>query len=136
MDPIQDLVQAYQTIHMGDSENSDMNCKTESFQPGHPDQLAEPHQLPSSMTFMFVNPWLSLNIEMSSKQQGCFLQDFDLDSDICLEEAQQIDDVKVLALMGANAKAQGDRAVGRIGAWQSTELELQNYPFGRTSTWI
>jgi hypothetical protein len=47
-----------------------------------------------------------------------FLQDFDLASDTCLEEVQQIDDVNV-----------------RIGAWQSTELELQDYPLGQTPTW-
>ena len=64
-----------------------------------------------------------------------FLQDFDIDSDTCLAEVQQIDDVHVLALMGVNAKAQRDRAVRRRDAWQSTESELEDYPLGRTPTW-
>ncbi|KAG1832549.1 hypothetical protein DFJ58DRAFT_736334 [Suillus subalutaceus] len=64
-----------------------------------------------------------------------FLQEFDLDSDTCLEEVQQIDDVNVLALMGVNAKAQRDRAVGRMHAWRSSESELEDYPIGRTPTW-
>ncbi|KAG2351120.1 hypothetical protein BDR07DRAFT_1502559 [Suillus spraguei] len=64
-----------------------------------------------------------------------FLQDFDIASDTCLEEVQQVDDVNVLALMGANAKAKRDRAVGRMGASESTESELEDYPLGRTPTW-
>lgn len=64
-----------------------------------------------------------------------FLQDFDLSSDTCLEEVQQIDDVHVLALMGVNAKSQRDRAVARMVAWQSSESELEDYPIGRTPTW-
>src|SRR5258708_15344395 len=64
-----------------------------------------------------------------------FLQDFDIDSDTCLAEVQQIDDVHVLALMGVNEKAQRDRAVRRRDAWQSTESELEDYPLGRTPTW-
>ncbi|KAG1789583.1 uncharacterized protein HD556DRAFT_1492627, partial [Suillus plorans] len=64
-----------------------------------------------------------------------FVQDFDLSSDTCLEEVQQIDDVHVLALMGVNAKAQRDRAVARMVAWQSCESELEDYPLGRTPTW-
>lgn len=64
-----------------------------------------------------------------------FLQEFDLESETCLEEVQQIDDVIVLALMGVNAKAQRDRAVGRMDAWRSMESELEDYPLGRTPTW-
>ncbi|KAG1762332.1 hypothetical protein EV702DRAFT_1228544 [Suillus placidus] len=64
-----------------------------------------------------------------------FLQDFDLASNTCLEEVQQIDDVNVLALMGVNAKAQRDRAVGRSDGWRSTESEVEDYPLGRTPTW-
>ncbi|KAG2029292.1 hypothetical protein BDR03DRAFT_840144, partial [Suillus americanus] len=64
-----------------------------------------------------------------------FLQDFDINSDTCLDEVQQIDDVHVLALMGINAKTQRDRAVRRIDAWQSTVSELEDYPLGRTPTW-
>ncbi|KAG1834023.1 hypothetical protein DFJ58DRAFT_670739 [Suillus subalutaceus] len=65
-----------------------------------------------------------------------FLREFDLNSETCLDEVQQIDDVNVLALMGVNAKAQRDRAVGRIDALRSTESELEDYPLGRTPTWI
>ena len=64
-----------------------------------------------------------------------FLQDFDLASDTCLDEVQQIDDVHVLALMGANAKAQRDRAIGRIEGWKNTDSETDDYPLGRTPTW-
>ncbi|KAG1839613.1 hypothetical protein C8R48DRAFT_621556 [Suillus tomentosus] len=64
-----------------------------------------------------------------------FVHDFELNSDTCLEEVQQIDDVHVLALMGVNAKAQRDRAVARMVAWQSSESELEDYPIGRTPTW-
>ncbi|KAG2116293.1 hypothetical protein DEU56DRAFT_761564 [Suillus clintonianus] len=59
-----------------------------------------------------------------------FLHDFDINSDTCLTEVQQIDDVHVLALMGVNAKAQRDRAVSRTNVWQSTESELEDYPLG------
>ncbi|KAG1726208.1 hypothetical protein EDB19DRAFT_1914718 [Suillus lakei] len=61
-----------------------------------------------------------------------FLQDFNINSDTCLAEVQQIDDVHVLALIGVNAKAQRDRAVSRRDAWQSTRSELEDYPLGRT----
>ncbi|KAG1732826.1 hypothetical protein EDB19DRAFT_1911846 [Suillus lakei] len=64
-----------------------------------------------------------------------FLQDFNINSNTCLAEVQQIDDVHVLALMGINAKAQRDRAVSRRDAWQSTKSELEDYPLGRTPTW-
>ncbi|KAG1789662.1 uncharacterized protein HD556DRAFT_1243502, partial [Suillus plorans] len=64
-----------------------------------------------------------------------FLQDFDINSDTCLEEVQQIDDVNVLGLMGVTAKAQRDRAVGRMDAWRSNESESKDYPLGRTPTW-
>jgi hypothetical protein len=64
-----------------------------------------------------------------------FLQNFDLGSDTCLEEVQQIDDVNVLALMGVTAKAQRDRAVRRMDTCTSTESELEDYPLGRTPTW-
>jgi hypothetical protein len=64
-----------------------------------------------------------------------FLQDFDMNSDTCLDEVQQMDDVHVLALMGVNAKAQRDRAVRMSKAWESTESELEDYPIGRTPTW-
>ncbi|KAG2094432.1 uncharacterized protein F5147DRAFT_585052 [Suillus discolor] len=64
-----------------------------------------------------------------------FLQDFDLASDTCLEEVQQIDDVNVLALMGATAKARRDRAVGRLEGWKNLESEMEDYPIGRTPTW-
>ncbi|KAG1791286.1 uncharacterized protein BJ212DRAFT_1252101, partial [Suillus subaureus] len=64
-----------------------------------------------------------------------FLQDFDMESNTCLEEVQQIDDVNVLALMGVSAKAQRDRAVGRMDTWRNTESELEDYPIGRTPTW-
>ncbi|KAG1763499.1 hypothetical protein EV702DRAFT_1051804 [Suillus placidus] len=46
-----------------------------------------------------------------------FLQDFDLASNTCLEQVQQIDDVNVLALMGANAKTQRNRAIRRMDGW-------------------
>ncbi|KAG1846660.1 hypothetical protein C8R48DRAFT_563549, partial [Suillus tomentosus] len=64
-----------------------------------------------------------------------FLQDFDINSDTCLEEVQQIDDVNVLGLMGVTAKAQRDRAVARMDAWRSNESESEEYPLGRTPTW-
>ncbi|KAG1859400.1 hypothetical protein C8R48DRAFT_673944 [Suillus tomentosus] len=64
-----------------------------------------------------------------------FVHDFDLNSDTCLEDVQQIDDVHVLALMGVNAKAQRDRAVARMVAWQSSESELEDYSISRTPTW-
>ncbi|KAG2335848.1 hypothetical protein BDR05DRAFT_953779 [Suillus weaverae] len=50
-----------------------------------------------------------------------FLQEFDLASNTCLEEVQQIDDVNVLALMSVNTKAQRDRAVERLS---NTELSI------------
>ncbi|KAG1789580.1 uncharacterized protein HD556DRAFT_1446798 [Suillus plorans] len=64
-----------------------------------------------------------------------FLQEFDLCSETCLEEVQQIDDVNVLALMGVNAKAQRDKAVGKVEGWKITESGMEGYPLGRTPTW-
>ncbi|KAG2057315.1 hypothetical protein BDR06DRAFT_969503 [Suillus hirtellus] len=64
-----------------------------------------------------------------------FLQDFDLGSETCLEEVQQIDDVSVLALMGVNAKSQRNKAVERIDSWKNTGLEEVDYPIGCTPTW-
>ncbi|KAG1718941.1 uncharacterized protein EDB91DRAFT_1066083, partial [Suillus paluster] len=64
-----------------------------------------------------------------------FLQEFDVGSDACLDAVQQVDDVNVLAIMGVNAKAQRDRAVGRLESFQSTEPELEDYPLGRKPTW-
>ncbi|KAG1718252.1 uncharacterized protein EDB91DRAFT_1066822, partial [Suillus paluster] len=68
-----------------------------------------------------------------------FLQKFDLGSETCLDEVQQVDDLNVLALMGVNAKAQRDRAVGvgvgRIDSQATAESELEEYPLGRTPTW-
>ncbi|KAG1760492.1 hypothetical protein EV702DRAFT_985523 [Suillus placidus] len=64
-----------------------------------------------------------------------FLQEFDLASETCLDEVQQVDDVNVLALMGVNAKAQRDRAVGRSNPQAMAESELEDYPLGRTPTW-
>ncbi|KAG1795963.1 uncharacterized protein HD556DRAFT_1234984 [Suillus plorans] len=64
-----------------------------------------------------------------------FLHDFDLGSETCLEEVQQIDDVNVLALMGANAKARRNKAVERMDSWKDAGSELQDYPIGRTPTW-
>ncbi|KAG2136431.1 hypothetical protein DEU56DRAFT_756337 [Suillus clintonianus] len=56
-------------------------------------------------------------------------------SETCLDEVQQVDDVNVLALMGVNAKAQRDRAVGRKNPQAMAESELEDYPLGRTPTW-
>ncbi|KAG2108245.1 uncharacterized protein F5147DRAFT_652964 [Suillus discolor] len=56
-----------------------------------------------------------------------FLQDFNLGSETCLEEVQQIDDVNVLALMGVNAKDHRNRAVERIDSWKNTGSE-EDYP--------
>ncbi|KAG1803290.1 uncharacterized protein BJ212DRAFT_1304616 [Suillus subaureus] len=51
-------------------------------------------------------------------------------------DMKQIDDVNVLALMGINAKAQWDRVVGQMDAWQGHESELEDCPLGWTPIWM
>ncbi|OJA20364.1 hypothetical protein AZE42_07317 [Rhizopogon vesiculosus] len=64
-----------------------------------------------------------------------FLHDFNISSDTCLDEVQQVDDMHVLAIMGINSKAQRDKAVGRMEGWGSADSDSDDYPIGRMPTW-
>ncbi|KAG1863287.1 hypothetical protein DFJ58DRAFT_725189 [Suillus subalutaceus] len=64
-----------------------------------------------------------------------FLQEFDISSTTCLDEVQQVDDVHVLALMGVNAKAQRDRAIGKAVECRDVDSEPEEFPIGRTPSW-